>query len=178
MRRLPLILAMALSLVAAPALAQERMSGPVFTKFGSWRPVENNIPVPADGEIKAIFDIVRAAEPGQVNGRIDSAARFVNLLVHAGVPEENVKLAIVLHGPSIRDVTHDAAYGAANDGASNASAAAIAEMIAHGVQFYVCGQSALSQGITAEDLLPGVLMTYSQTVTTALLHQQGYQNIP
>jgi intracellular sulfur oxidation DsrE/DsrF family protein len=154
------------------------MSGPVFKEIGSWREVESGLPLVAGVEYKVIFDETGAADPGSVNGRIDSAARFINLLVAHGVPQEKISVAIVLHGPAIWDVTNASAYGRKNAGAANASAAAVAEMVAQGTKFYVCGQSALAQGIHAADLLPGVHMTLSQTVATAQLHAQGYTNIP
>ena len=172
------IAALALAMAISPASAQERQQGPVFTGFGSWVEVENRLPVPAEVEVKAIFDTVRGAEPGSINGRIDSAARFINLFAAEGATGDRVSVALVIHGPANWDVTNDAAYQRQYPGQTNASAAAVAEMIEQGVQFYVCGQSAASMGLTADDLLPGVMMTHSQTVTTALLHAQGYANIP
>jgi intracellular sulfur oxidation DsrE/DsrF family protein len=178
MKRLISVLVMVLSLCAMPAAAQERMSGPVFNGFGSWREVESGLPLVAGTEYKVIFDGTAGADPGDINGRLDSAARFINLLVAHGVPQQKISVAVVFHGPAIWDLTNAAAYGRKHNGAANASAAAVAEMVAQGTKFYVCGQSALAQGINAADLLPGVHMTLSQTVATAQLHAQGYSNIP
>ena len=182
MKPLSLILsaAAALALTTTPAAAQEgtRHSGPVFSEFGSWRQVENMAPLDTEAEYKATFDIVPGSRDGAVNAKFDSAARYMNLLVAHGVPRENIALAVVVHGPSVWDVTTDAAYARKFEGQANPNAAIVATMLAEGVEFYVCGQSALGQGVTNVDLIPGAKMGLSQTVVTTQLHNQGYSNIP
>jgi len=182
MKSLSLLLAAAtLALTpTAPAHAQEgtRHTGPVFTEFGSWRQVENMAPLDIEQEYKAIFDVVPGSKDGAVNSRFDSAARYMNLIVAHGVPRENVHLAVVVHGPSVWDVTTNDAYARKFPGQDNPNAAIVETMLAAGVQFHVCGQSALAQGVTNADLMPGVIMALSQTVATTQLHNQGYTNIP
>lgn len=182
MKPLSLILsAAALALTVTPASAQEipeRQSGPVFAEFGAWREVDNMAPLDVEAEYKAIFDIVPGSREGAINGRIDSAARYMNLLVANGVPRENISLAIVVHGPSVWDVTLDESYARRFEGQANPNAEIVRTMLAEGVEFYVCGQSALGQGVTNADLIPGVKMGLSQTVVTTQLHNQGYTNIP
>ena len=65
-------------------------------------------------------------------------------------------------------------FAAHKDGRANASAAAIAQLQDHGVEFYLCGQSAAAQGISNADLLPGVKMSLSAMTAHALLQQQGF----
>lgn len=177
MRKL-IVTLMALIALPAAALAQERMTGPVFTSFGSWAPIDNMQDIPADQHYRAIFDASKGAEPGDINSRIDSAARYINLLVSAGVPRENIEVAIVVHGSASWDVVTNAAYARKYPGKENATAPAIAEMAAQGVEFYICGQAAHHHGIANEDLLPGVTMTLSQTVATTILQNRGFHEIP
>ena len=115
-----------------------------------------------------------AAEPDKINRTIESAARFINMHVAAGVPEKNIHLAIVVHGGAAFDLTSQEFFSAHKDGRTNASAAAIAQLQEHGVDFYLCGQSAAAQGITNADLLPGVKMALSAMTAHAVLQQQGY----
>ena len=179
--RNPLIVLAAALMLAAPVAAQdeqERQSGPVFVEFGNWRPVESGQTLDISQEFRAIFDTVRGGRDGEPNARFDSAARYMNLLVAHGVQRGNVHVAVVVHGPAIWDVTTDEAYHRKSHGEGNPSRAMVQAMLAQGVQFIVCGQSALGQGISNEDLLPGVTMALSQTVATSVLHQQGYTNIP
>lgn len=178
MRRLILALLALLAIPAAALAKEEPTSGPVFTTFGQWYPVENMQPVPTDQKYRVIFDSPVGAKPGELNPQVDRAARFINQLAAAGVPRENIEMAIVVHSSASEDVTNDAAYARKYPGQRNASAAAIAEMVAQGVEFYICGQAAHGHGIVKADLLPGVKMALSQTVATAILHQRGFQNIP
>lgn len=170
----------AIMALALPAAAQdaERQSGPVFTHFGSWTAVDNDQPAPADQVYKVIFDVTRAAEDGERNARFDSAARFINLLVENGVPRENIEVAIIVHGPANWDITTREAYARRFPDRTHGSADMVEEMLAAGVRFYICGQSANASGISNADLIDGAVMTLSQTVATAILHNEGFTNIP
>tara|TARA_A100001391_G_scaffold18104_1_gene10110 strand:+ start:4897 stop:5439 length:543 start_codon:yes stop_codon:yes gene_type:complete len=179
--RNPLIVLAAALMLASPAMAQSDPTlryGPVFMEFGSWRSVASGQRLDVSQQFKAIFDTVRSGPDGEPNRRFDSAARYMNLLVAHGVPRENVHVAVVVHGPAIWDVTTDEAYRRHSQGEDNPSRELVRAMLAQGVQFIVCGQAALGQGIESEDLMPGVTMALSQTVATSVLHQQGYTNIP
>ena len=173
----PLLVALLpLLALAHPASAQMEnfKTGPVFKDFGPTAPVEQSEPVAKDAMFKVSFDVAKAAEPGKLNRTIESAARFINMHVAAGVPEENIRIAIVVHGGAAFDLTHQEFFMAHKDGAENASAAAIAQLQDHGVTFYLCGQSAAAHGISNADLLPGVQMSLSAMTAHALLQQQNY----
>lgn len=177
-----LIAFVAASLLASPAAAQGYPEGftygPVFDDFGPVAEVDVDMALPADAHFRVAFDISEAAEPGEVSRRIESAARFINMHVRAGVPEERVQVAIVVHGRAGFDLMHQAAYGARNEGAENANLPLIASLLEHGVQVYLCGQSAAGLGITNDDLAPGVQMALSAMTAHALLQQQGYMVNP
>ncbi len=171
-----LITAAALAVFASPAAAQEveRSMGPVFTEYGPVADLDYDMELPADAHFRVAFDITRQTDVGTVNRQIESAARFINMHVRNGVPEERVQVAIVIHGGAGIDLLHDEAYGARNDGAANASGPLVAALLEHGVQIYLCGQSATRMGIAKEDLIPGVTMALSAMTAHALLQQQGY----
>ncbi|MEQ8743433.1 DsrE family protein [Parasphingorhabdus sp.] len=171
-----LALLLPLLTLAQPASAQMEnfKPGPVFTDFAATAPVQQSEPVAKDAIFRISFDVSTAAEPDKINRTIESAARFINMQVAAGVPEENIRLAVVVHGGASFDLTSQAFFAAHKDGKENASAAAIAQLQEHGVQFYLCGQSAAAHGITNADLLPGVKMSLSAMTAHALLQQQGY----
>ena len=162
--------------LAQPASAQMEnfKPGPVFEKFGPTAPVQTSEPVAKDSVFKISFDVAKAADPDKINRTIESAARFINMHVAAGVPEENIHLAVVVHGGASLDLTNQEFFAAHKDGAGNASAAAIAQLQDHGVTFHLCGQSAAAHGITNADLLPGVRMALSAMTAHALLQQQGF----
>lgn len=180
MKRILFMLAVFGAFFSAPLHAQnsEIRSGPVFTAFGNWTMVDNMQPPATDQSYKVIFDATAGAEDGELNGRFDSAARFINLLVANGVPRENIEVAIIVHGPAGFDITTREAYARQYPDRTHGSADAVEAMIAEGVRFYICGQSANYRGIAREDLIPGAVMTLSQTVATAILHNEGFTNIP
>lgn len=179
---LPFALAAALlSAFATPAMAADPVpfvAGPVFTTFGAVAKVDSDMPIPANATFKVVFDVNTAGEPGAVNRTFDSAARFINMHVAAGVPERNIHVVVVVHGTASGDLVQDGVYAAAHQGKPNPNAAAIAALIAHGVDFYLCGQSAARYGIARKDLLPGVKVALSAMTVHALLQQQGYAELP
>ena len=150
----------------------------VIANFGATLPVETDIAIAPDTKFKLRFDVEEKAKPGSINQTFDLAARFINLHVAAGVPLDNIDIAIVVHGGAATDVTQPGYYKTFNKDRDNASAAAIATLQKNGVKFYLCGQSAGSQGISNADLLPDVKMALSAMTMHALLDQQGYSLNP
>ncbi|QOW23003.1 DsrE family protein [Novilysobacter avium] len=115
------------------------------------------------------FDVATAAEPEKLNRQLESAARFINMHVAAGVPKENLKLAMVVHGGAAIDLTSDAKFGSVNP-----NAGLIAALQEAGVSIQLCGQTAVARDIRADDLLPGVTVALSAMTAHAQLQQAGY----
>lgn len=166
-----------MSLLSAYSNAQETITGPVFD-FVSTTRVNADMMVPKDKVLKVVYDTYTGADSGKVNSTFLSAAKFINMHVDAGHPQENIKVAIVVHGSTSLDVTQDAYYGEHHDGAKNANAAVIAALVEEGVEFYICGQSAAFRGVTRENILPGVKFSLSAMTAHAMLQSQGYSLIP
>lgn len=148
-------------------------TGPLINGYGPVAAVPGALGLQADTQFKVSFDLTRSADAGQLNRSIESAARFLNMHVAAGVKADNIELALVFHGPSVFDLTKADAYKARKDGL-NANAELVAVLQSHGVRFIVCGQSAAYQGVAKEDLLPGVELALSAMTAHALLQQKGY----
>ena len=163
--------------IAAPAAAQDMSAfrtGPVFEDFGPHTPVEGIGQVPADTEFSIAFDVARAADADTRNRGFESAARFINMHVAAGVPEDNIRVAVVIHGAALRDLLTDEAYAAKGFGETNPSGSMVRAMLEQGVRFIVCGQSAAGSGIAHGEMIPGVEMSLSAMTAHALLQQRGY----
>lgn len=176
MPRLPLTLALLLLLpIAATAAPRPGFhAGPVFAQFGDIATIDSQMPIPKGTVFKVAFDVSDAAKPGELNRAIDSAARFINMHVEAGVPLADIHVAIVVHGGAADDLLTPAAYAGRKAGAVNASAPEITALIGKGVQVWLCGQTAVGKGIAASDLLPGVKLSLSAMTAHALLQQAGY----
>ena len=176
--------ALALGLVSGAPLAAQDMAGfskgPVFTEYGAVARVESDLPVGPETHFKVVYNVHEGAEPGEVLRAFDTAARFINMNVAAGVPEKNIAVALVVHGKAGWDLTSDAAYAAHFDGKAqaNASGKLVGQLLAHGVKIYICGQSAKAMGIDRSDLIPGVQVALSAMDAFALLQQQGYVLLP
>ncbi len=82
----------------------------------------------------------------------------------AGVPEKNIRVAVVVHGKAVHEVADE----------KSASAPLIAALTEQGVRIIVCGQSAAYYNVKREDLLENVEMALSAMTAHALLQQQGY----
>ena len=164
-------------LMFATTVNAQQISGPVFD-FVSTTRVDADMMVPKDKVLKVVYDTYSGAESGKVNSTFMSAAKFINMHVDAGHPQENIKVAIVVHGSTSLDVTQDAYYGEHHDGVKNANAAVIAALVKEGVDFYICGQSAAFRGVTRENILPGVKFSLSAMTAHAMLQSQGYTLIP
>lgn len=169
--------------LATPAAAQDMSAfktGPVFEDFGPHAPVEGMGEVPADTEFAIAFDVATPAEEGQRNRGFESAARFINMHVAAGVDPENIRIAVVVHGKASVDLLDDVAWaarqpvGEEEEAPDNPSAAMVRAMMDAGVRFILCGQSAAAHGIAQEDLIPGVETALSAMTAHALLQQRGY----
>ncbi|MGJ8535645.1 MAG: DsrE family protein [Parasphingopyxis sp.] len=172
----PTLALLGLSLAAAPLAAQSDAfhPGPVFPGFGNVASVETTTAIPVDAHFAIAFDTSTAADPGEINRTLDSAARFINMHVEAGVPLENIRIAVVVHGQAAFDMTNAERYGAQYDGAENVNVTAVEALTANNVRIIVCGQTAAYYEIDIEDLLPGVDMALSAMTAHALLQQDGF----
>ena len=163
---------MFLSVLLAPSAwagAQDFKAGQVIKAYGNVAAVPSAPPIEASARFQVAFDVATAADPGKISRQLESAARFINMHVAAGVPKENLKLAIVVHGGAALDLTRDAKFGSANP-----NAGLIAALQEAGVRIQLCGQTAAARDIRADDLLPGVTMALSAMTAHALLQQAGY----
>lgn len=164
------LIAMACAAISGTAIAgpEKFVAGAQIELFGRYAPVADPAVTP-DAQFKIAYDVASAAEAGQINRGIESAARFLNMVTAAGVPAENVKLAIVVHGAGAADLQRLYA-----DGAPNPNAALVEALIAKGVSVQLCGQTSAMKDVDVESLVPGVTVSLSAMTAHALLQQDGY----
>lgn len=157
------------------ALAGEEAfhAGPLIPAFGEIATVDSNIAIPDDTVMQVSFDVSKQAEEGGLNRHLETAARFLNMHVEAGLAPEDLKLAIVVHGGASKDLLSNDAYKARFD-TENANGALMRALMEHGVQIILCGQTAAYYDIGQDDLEPGVQMALSAMTAHAVLQQQGY----
>lgn len=163
------LLAALAAILAAPATALAGPGdfgpGPVIPEFGQIAAVDNEMPIPAGRAFRIAFDTSTPAEDDGLNPTLTSAARFINMHAAAGVPVENIHLAIVIHGRALHDVATETA---------GPNADLVGALVEQGVEIIVCGQSAVWYDVGNDALLPGVTMALSAMTAHAMLQQDDY----
>ena len=172
----PTVMLAAVLLFAASTLAADEAEyGPLIAEYGPVYSTDTvDFPTPTDHQYKAVFDISKTADsPGDVNQRINTVARYLNMHAQSGVPAENMSLAMVLHGPAARDVLSNQAFNK-RFGTDNPNLELISELQDAGVQVVLCSQSAAYNGFQNNELADGVKKSLSAMTALTLLQSQGY----
>jgi intracellular sulfur oxidation DsrE/DsrF family protein len=104
-----------------------------------------------------------------VNKNLVSVARYLNMHARNGVPVEHLQLAIVVHGPAVKNLLH-------TDGNPNLELIALLQDA--GVSIYVCGQSMAFGGFAKSELANGVKIALSAMTMLTTLQSDGYALLP
>lgn len=152
--------------------------GPVFSDIGPTFKVEDADFIPdSTAVLKAIFDIDYMPKDSLAsNSLISSLHRYLNMHVKNGVKESNISLAFVLHGASTKDAMTDKAY-MMKYGIKNPNTYLIKTLADHGVDMYICGQSASYAGISKSELLPEIKLALSAMTVLTIYQAEGYSMI-
>ncbi|MFD2203593.1 DsrE family protein [Shivajiella indica] len=125
-------------------------------------------------EFKIIIDLVSAADdPKQVNRMVDNIARMVNLHGIAGVPKENIKVKVAVHGGAIFSILDDSNYEKFY-GVKNPNLPVYEALKNSGVEFYICGQSLIARNMMPSDMWQGAELALSMLTTLTKYVPQGY----
>ncbi|GMV07970.1 MAG: hypothetical protein AMXMBFR53_42450 [Gemmatimonadota bacterium] len=163
--------------LSAQALAPGR-TGPVLDRFGPVYDIPDpDFPTPT-GELRAVWEVALGSDPPeQRNPRLESVARFVNMHARAGVPRENLKLAVVVHGTAGKDLLGHEGYRS-RFGVDNPNYEMVQELLAFGVQVILCGQTHMARGLPREEVADGVQVALSAMTALVALQDGGYRLIP
>lgn len=158
--------------------AQSKEAGPIIKEYGKvWKIDNADLKADAEKEYKVVFDIMDSPDDvNALNAKIETAARFLNMHAQAGVPIENLKVAIVVHNTASKDIINNSAYRI-KYGTDNPNADLIKDLLAVDTQIIFCGQSSASRGFPKEDLLPNVQLSLSAMTALIELQNEGYRLI-
>jgi len=167
-------LTLTVSSVAAADPGQAH-TGPVIAQFGPVYDVERpDFPTPTNAAYRVVFDVAPSPEANdQLNPRIESLARFLNMQARAGIKPAHTQLSLVVHGAAAKDMLSSIAYKA-RFGVENPNAPLLAALQSSGVRVILCGQSAAHKGFAREDLAPGVEIATSAMTALVVLQSEGY----
>ena len=164
---------------ATLVLADEPSMGPVIEDYGPTYPIDDrDVPLAKDYTFRAVFDA--GAYPGEtdaLNSELVSVARFLNMHGRNGVPQENMDIAVVLHGNALKGALSDAAYESRYD-TNNPNLDLLQKLDAAGVKFYACGQSMNFRGYEKHELLSPVKVGLSAMTMLTVLQSDGYALLP
>lgn len=182
-RIVPVALFLLTALAAPPATASaqeagERRAGPIIEDFGAVFDIpEAEFSPPLDRPLRVVFEVAQSApRPDGVNPRIETLARYLNMHARAGVPRENMELALVVHGSAAWEMASDDAYRE-QFGVSNPNLPLLEALRDEGVQLLLCGQSQRSRGIPADGLAAPVRLALSAMTALVDLQDRGYRLI-
>mgnify|MGYP001826159537 FL=1 len=174
-----LLVAMVVSCLATSLLAAEPVTGPVIRGYGPVFEVpDGSYNLKINTHYKISMDVSSSSDsPGDLNRRLESAARFLNLHARNGIDPKNIEFAIVVHGSAGKDLLKDDAYQARFNEA-NPNTAMLTALNEARVKVFLCGQTAAYRGFASEELHPAVTMALSAMTAHVRLQSEGFTLIP
>ena len=168
-----------LLLAAGEARAQSREFGPVIHSAGPVFEVPDpDFETPTDMRLRIAYEMVDAPEsPEELNVHLVTAARFLNMHARAGVPLENLDVALVVHGLAGKAMLDDTGYRQ-KEGVDNPNKRLIRELHEAGVRIILCGQTAAARDLPRERLLPEVEVALSAMTALLVLQEDGFRVNP
>lgn len=177
-----LLTAAILAGVPASAAAQQPLApssdGPVIHGYGAVYDIADpDLVTPTDHVYRIVFEVAESgAEPGAVNPYLNTLARFLNMHARAGVPRENMQLALVLHGTAAKDALRSGLFRE-RYGTENENLDLLRQLAGAGVEIYMCGQSAMARGLPPAELAEPVRMALSAMTAMEVLKERGFRTV-
>jgi intracellular sulfur oxidation DsrE/DsrF family protein len=175
--RLPLIAVLAV--LSAPVHAGEPLLGPAIEGYGPTYPIDDrDVPLEDGFVYRAVFDIASYGdEIDALNPRFVSVARYLNMHARNGVPVDNMQLAVVVHGASVRSILNNEAYRSRYR-VDNPNLELVTRLHSAGVRIYVCGQSLAFGNVAKGELASPVEVALSAMTMLTVLQTEGYAVLP
>jgi hypothetical protein len=109
----------------------------------------------------------------RINEGFAEIGRIINLHVAAGIPIENLELAVVIHGSALNTYLKNDVY-LRKFKTDNPNLELIKQLIALHTKLLACGQAELFFRIPPEDMIPEVRTAYSAQVVLSTYQLKGY----
>ncbi|GAA4319307.1 hypothetical protein GCM10023164_17390 [Christiangramia aestuarii] len=159
--------------------SQELKQGDLIPDYGKTYPISSpGFKTDTLSKMKVVFDVNRSFAEEEPNKLIETAARYLNMHEHAGVPPENMEVALVIHGKAVNDVLQDRYYRDEFPGQeANPNLPLLDALAENGVKIIVCGQSATHYGVTREKMDENASMALSAMTALVQLQNDNYRII-
>ena len=152
--------------------------GEIIKDFGSTFEVENpDFETVTAQDFKVVFDVGRQFDnPKKVNPLFNTAARYLNMHAKAGVPKENMKVALVVHGSAAIDLLKNSEYRKRYQ-IDNPNLPLLTALKKAGVDVILCGQTAAHRKIDKGDIHQDVQIALSAMTALVTLQNLEYRLI-
>lgn len=152
--------------------------GIIIPEFGTTYDVENpDFETITAQDYKVVFDVGRQFDdPKKVNPLFNTAARYLNMHAKAGVPKENIKVALVVHGGAANDLLRNSKYNELYQ-TDNPNLPLLTALNKAGVEIILCGQTAAHRKIVKNDVHENVQFALSAMTALVTLQNLEYQLI-
>ena len=128
-------------------------------------------------EYKVIFDVYTDSPNIDMdNPMLKTVARYLQIHTQYGIPRENLKIAVIIHGLASKNVLSDEAYKKEFK-VKNPNTNLIKALKDNDIEIFVCGQSYAGKGYEAKDKSPHVKMALSAMTALVWYQTAGYQII-
>ncbi len=173
--RFPILFCVLFSLVG---LSQEKKAGPIIENYGDFFSVkDSDFKTNINEEFKVVFDVsIGPDSHEELNKRIETAARFLNMHSQNGFSASQLKAALVIHGTATTNIITNEAHQK-RFGVDNPNVELLQNLMDAGVEVILCGQSSKSRNVPKEDLIPGEKIALSAMTALIQLQNDGYRLI-
>lgn len=129
--------------------------------------------------IRVVYDVKDDVWDAGIGKALYYARGLLESYKALGVPQKELHISVVLHGPTAHWVLNEQTYRQfKNDEfAYNPNEHVIKALLQHGVSVEVCAVSLRGKGWSGQDLLPGVTVVHDAYTRLIDLQQQGYAYI-
>ncbi|MBP2832769.1 DsrE family protein [Aquimarina sp. U1-2] len=161
-----------------PVMMYAQKKAEIISGYGETFEVSNpDFKTDTHNSLKVVFDVGRTFEDStSINPLFNTAARYVNMHVNAGVPAKNINVALVVHGDAITDILSNNRYQE-KYGIDNPNATLINALSGAGVQVILCGQTTAYRGVSKKDILPETHIALSAMTALVQLQNGNYRLI-
>jgi intracellular sulfur oxidation DsrE/DsrF family protein len=171
---LPFFLVCSFLLCSSGILAQTPQF-PIVKGFGGIYEIKDASERPdPTREYKILVDLATASENDkEINRWVDNVARLMNLHGLAGVPQNKLRVKVVIHGGGVFTLLKDEKYQEKYQ-VNNPNLKVFQALQDAGAEVMICGQSMVIRKLSKEDLWPGVKIAHSALTTITTYEPQGY----
>ena len=161
--------------------AQEKIEGELIPDYGAtFKIIDPDFKTDTAATFKVVFDVDRSFDPTQPNILIETAARFLNMHYEAGVPVENMQIALVVHGNAVKDLLKSSYYVKSLDKkevTENPNILLLKALANQNVEIIICGQSAAHHKVLKNQVQEDVQFALSAMTALVQLQNKNYQLI-